>query len=120
MSTDQTSPKRQVRVHRTPEFKSQLVKLALEPGASISDVAMAHGVNASLLARWVKESKAFSKTPAFVPVQIKSSLNPAPYRPENNSQPINVKLTRRDLHIQFNVDSSQMPELGQVLREVLR
>jgi len=120
MSTDQISPQHHARVHRTPEFKSQLVKLALEPGASISDVAMAHGVNSSLLARWVKESKAFGKTPAFVPVQIKSSLNPAPYRPENNNQPIHVNLTRGDLHIQFNVDCSQMPDLGQLLAQVLR
>eukprot|EP01038_Epipyxis_sp_PR26KG_P003182 gene3182-4512_t len=58
MSALQTIPKRPARVYRAPEFKSQLVKLALEPGASVSGVAVAHGVNPNLLRRWVKESGA--------------------------------------------------------------
>eukprot|EP01034_Spumella_vulgaris_P046685 gene46685-58210_t len=49
MSALQTIPKRPARVYRAPEFKSQLVKLALEPGASVSGVAVAHGVNPNLL-----------------------------------------------------------------------
>eukprot|EP01041_Mallomonas_annulata_P013977 gene13977-29747_t len=67
MSALQTTPKRPVRVYRAPEFKSKLVRLALEPGASVSGVAVAHGVNPNLLRRWVKESGALITPPAFVP-----------------------------------------------------
>ena len=48
-----THPVRQRRKH-TPEFKQQLVGLC-RPGVSTSAVALAHGVNAHLLRRWIKQ-----------------------------------------------------------------
>lgn len=120
MSALQTIPKRPVRVYRAPEFKSQLVKLALEPGASVSGVAVAHGVNPNLLRRWVKESAALVTPPTFVPVRIESSVDRHVHAPASNCQRVEVNIDRGDLRIAFKVDPSQMIELGQVLREVLR
>ena len=48
-----THPVRQRRKH-TAEFKQQLVGLC-RPGVSTSAVALAHGVNANLLRRWIKQ-----------------------------------------------------------------
>ena len=120
MSALQTTPKRPVRVYRAPEFKSKLVRLALEPGASVSGVAVAHGVNPNLLRRWVKESGALITPPAFVPVRIESSVVRDTHTPASNSQRVEVNIARGDLHIQFKLESLQITELGQVLREVLR
>lgn len=120
MSALQTIPKRPVRVYRTPEFKSQLVKLTLKPGASVSGVAVAHGVNPNLLRRWIKESAALIAPPAFVPVRIESSIDRHVHTPASNSPRVEVNIDRGDLRIAFKVNSSQMVELGQVLREVLR
>lgn len=46
---DQQPKEGRLRVYRSAEFKSRLVKLALEPEASVSGVAVAHGVNPNLL-----------------------------------------------------------------------
>ncbi|MFD1985587.1 transposase [Mesorhizobium newzealandense] len=56
-----------------PGSKARLVEACLEPGVSISGLALAHGVNANLLRKWVKDaregySSAVSGSSAFIPV----------------------------------------------------
>lgn len=71
METNQTLQTRRPRVKRSPQFKTDLVSLALEPGASHSAVAVAAGVNPNLLRRWVKQSLAQRRpTPAFAKVVV--------------------------------------------------
>ena len=43
---------RRIRRQHAPEFKQELVALC-QPGVSVSAVALAHGVNANLLRRWI-------------------------------------------------------------------
>lgn len=116
----QDSKRSRVRIHRTAEFKSRLVKLSLEPGASAAGVAVAHGVNPNLLRRWVKESGSLVATPSFVPVRIASVAADQVHSPPGKAEQLEVRMARGDLHITFKVDSSQIAQLGQVFREVLR
>lgn len=56
-----------------PGSKERLVAACLEPGVSISGLALAHGINANLLRRWVKDARragplAGSAISAFIPV----------------------------------------------------
>src|SRR5436189_4292451 len=56
-----------------PGSKARLVAACLQPGVSISGLALAHGINANLLRKWVKDareagSSAASARSAFVPV----------------------------------------------------
>ena len=46
---------RQRRRRHSDEFKADLVAACTQPGISIAAVAMANGVNANLLRRWVTE-----------------------------------------------------------------
>lgn len=39
-----------------PGSKARLVAACLEPGVSISGLALTHGINANLLRKWVKEA----------------------------------------------------------------
>ncbi|MEN5279484.1 transposase, partial [Brucella sp. TWI432] len=39
------------------EWKKQVVALALEPGASLSRVAIDHGINTNLVRKWVRKHK---------------------------------------------------------------
>jgi transposase len=55
-----------------PGSKARLVAACLEPGVSISGLALAHGINANLLRKWVKDAKgsgslAVSSRSAFIP-----------------------------------------------------
>lgn len=62
---DQGALGRRRRVHST-EFKAQAVKASQQPGVSMAAVAMAHGINANLLRRWVHEMAQPPADPAAV------------------------------------------------------
>jgi transposase len=68
-------PSRHRRNHSI-EFKTDLVTMCCQPGISVSAVAQAHGVNANLLRRWMKQYPVDAKLPLvsapakLVPVQV--------------------------------------------------
>ena len=56
-----------------PASKARLLAACLEPGVSISGLALAHGVNANVLRKWVKDAResglpTVSSRSAFIPV----------------------------------------------------
>lgn len=61
-----------------PVSRARLIAACCEPGASVSKLALEHGVNANLLWKWIRKYGAARKealpiaplTPAFIPVQI--------------------------------------------------
>lgn len=77
-------PQRRKRTH-SKEFKDELVRACSEPGISVAGIAMANGVNANLLRKWmdargvraptlrppVKSSEPVAPTPEFLPVAIR-------------------------------------------------
>jgi transposase len=65
-----------------PASKDRLVAACLEPGVSVSRLALDHGVNANLLRKWIKKrtaprSLAPSSAPAFIPVQLDGTADRA-------------------------------------------
>ena len=72
--------RRRRRLH-SDEFKADAVAAAMQPGVSMASVAMARGINANLLRRWVHAADAVPvkalpgcapapQAAAFVPVQL--------------------------------------------------
>ena len=68
------------------EFKANAVASCQATGVSVAAVAMANGINANLLRRWVREAemppaKALAKpapaVPTFVPVRLPDPVAPA-------------------------------------------
>lgn len=88
------SNQEKVRRRRTysVEFKLAAVQASQAPGASLSGVALARGLNANLLRRWVDEArsgtlrvamKALAVPPAsaeFVPLPVAAAAQPEPIR----------------------------------------
>jgi transposase len=65
--------------------KEYLVAASLEPGVSVSRLALEHGVNANLLRKWIKKHIATRSLPpsspsAFIPVQLGGTAERAPSR----------------------------------------
>jgi len=63
-----------------PASKDRLVAACLEPGVSVSRLALEHGVNANLLRKWIKERREPhplppSSPPAFIAVHIESAAD---------------------------------------------
>jgi len=57
------------RQRHSPQFKQQVVAACAEPGAPVAGIALAHGLNANMLRKWIREhstgNHALDK-PAFV------------------------------------------------------
>lgn len=49
------APMRRGRRRYTEEFKKQAIEACLQPGVSMASIALANGLNANLLRRWVTE-----------------------------------------------------------------
>jgi transposase len=65
-----------------PASKDRLVAACLEPGVSVSRLALEHGVNANLLRKWIKKRTAPRSLPrsspsAFIPVQLEGASDRA-------------------------------------------
>ena len=70
-------PMRQRSCYPKP-FKAQVVLECLQPGATVSSVAISHGINANVIRKWMplyRDQPAATSLPAFVP------LKAAPKRP---------------------------------------
>jgi transposase-like protein len=70
-------------------FKAQVVQECLQPGASVSSVAISHGINANVIRKWLplyRDQSATPSLPAFVP------LKAAPKRPTEMSVTIELPM----------------------------
>lgn len=66
------TPSARQRRYHSAEFKAQLITLCQQPGASVAGVALAHGVNANLLHRWIRQHAGSlpQSAPPLVPVEL--------------------------------------------------
>lgn len=119
---------RSLRTH-SEQFKQHTVDQCTRLGMLLANVARQRELHPSLLARWVKErteparmtvSSQSSLLPQFVPLHVESAQCAELPTSAKLSSKIEVNFDSGELRIAFKVDPSQMVELGQVLREVLR
>ena len=93
LSTEEpTAPAGRSWRRHSAEFKARVIELARQPGISTAAVALANGLNANMLRRWVREAEEYVQdsahkdtatvAPAFVqlpmPQQVQSAPPPAP------------------------------------------
>jgi len=85
------------RRHST-EFKQRVVEACLAPGASVAGVALAHGVNANLVHRWLRDHGELPPSrrvsPGPVPALEVDVPGFAPVRVEPPPQDIRLELRR--------------------------
>ena len=119
--------RRRRRIH-SDEFKATVVASCLRPGMSMAAVAMANGINANLLRRWVRAAEmrgdtdevqslpapnSAAQTPAagFVPMAL-----PAPSAPPD----IRIELCRGATAITVTWPTLAASECAAWMRELLR
>lgn len=121
--------RRRRRLH-SDEFKVNAVAACMQPGMSMAAVAMAHGINANLLRRWVREveMKASHGAPGksvrnveappaksvFVPLAL-----PAPTAPTPMAD-IRIELQRGATAVTVTWPASAASECAAWMRELLR
>ena len=130
ISDQQAGSRRRRRLH-SDEFKADAVAACAQPGMSMAAVAMAHGINANLLRRWVHEAemrpsrdvvradaddaaKAQEPKTVFVPVSL-----PAPALPAQ-APDIRVELRRGPTTVTVTWPAGAAAECAAWMRELLR
>lgn len=122
------APKRQGRRRHAAEFKRQVIAACLQPGISIAAVALANGLNANLLRRWVKDHRDAReggdsaeiadrenepRPPTLVPITVSS--------PEVElAGEIKIAIHRDQALVEVTWPVSQAAICAQWLREILR
>lgn len=119
---------RRTRRTHAPEFKAQVIEACLQPGVSVAGVALANGLNANYLRRWIKEHREQTarstgqggnvvsrhvKPMALVPVTIE-----APVTRETGE--IRIDLRRGTTVVQMAWPATHAALLGGVLKDLLR
>ncbi|WMY87543.1 transposase [Pseudomonas shirazica] len=94
-------------------FKAQVVQECLQPGATVSSVAISHGINANVIRKWLplyRDQSATTPLPAFVP------LKAAPKRPAEAS--VIIELTMAGQVITVKWPTSDPEGCAQFIRAV--
>jgi transposase len=75
-----TEAKRVSRRRHSAEVKAQVLAECAEPGASVAQVAMAHGINANVVHKWRRNASGnlLAVPASFVPVSVHESAAAPP------------------------------------------
>ncbi|HEV7441305.1 MAG TPA: transposase [Steroidobacteraceae bacterium] len=124
-----TTESKRRRQERSPELKAQVLAECERPGASVAQVALAHGVNANLVHGWrrierdrrlaasqaLEEVKVISSSPAeaasFVPVTVEQTVS------EGN---IEIEVRRGALTMKATWPMAAATQCAAWAREILR
>ena len=119
--------RRRRRLH-SDEFKANAVASCMQPGMSMAAVAMAHGINANLLRRWVQaaEIRPSSVVPDVPPAPKRQAANtPAAFVPmqlpaKTSASDIRIELRRGNTLISMTWPIDAASECAAWVRELLR
>lgn len=119
-----TPTKRRTRRSHAPELKRKIIHACQQPGASVAAIALANGVNANLVHRWLKQADPSRGALALahgepgnafvaVPMPISGTGATPP-------EPIRLELRRGASSVSLQWPASAAGECGAWLREWLR
>ncbi|MEX1196342.1 MAG: transposase [Pseudohongiellaceae bacterium] len=122
LSTSNTPAKRR---RYSTEFKRKMVAACSEPHASVPKVAMAHGLNANMVHRWIRQlgSKNLpSMSPGFVALPMSDSQALRSSSPAKiiGAETIRVEIPYRQQSVSVSWPVSQTDRCLAFLRELLQ
>lgn len=107
-------------------FKAEAVGACQQPGVSIAAVALARGLNAALLRRWVKEAErsgspiAIRATAPSVAIESPESFVPVALPSNHTESVIHVELRRKGRSMNMQWPASAARECALLLREFMK
>ena len=118
-------PGRRRRRSYSADFRAQVVQACQGPGVSIASVALANGMNANLLRRWVTDrerTQALQSVKTQRPVQtIAGQFVPVALSgPDNEHEPIRIEIRKGSVSIAMSLPAALVKESGALLRELLK
>ena len=118
-------PGRRRRRSYSADFRAQVVQACQGPGVSIASVALANGMNANLLRRWVTDrerTQALQSVMTQRPVQTMAGqfVPVALSGPDNEHEPIRIEIRKGSVSIAMSLPAALVKESGALLRELLK
>lgn len=118
---------RRVKRRHSPEFKARVIAACEARGASVAGVALAHGVNANLVRKWIiKKSRALvpTGTLSLLPVRIMSSTASKVTTARRSDgvrqgEAIEIDLAGARIRVRANFDTGTLRDVVRVLRDTL-
>jgi transposase len=114
--------KRMTRRTYPRQFKREVVAQCLAPGASVSAIALSHGINANVIRKWLpqRDSRVATATAAMLPVTIDSAPAPAhrrraPAAPAMARAPIELNLAGAIVRLPPGFDAQELHSIVQIL-----
>jgi transposase len=107
-------------------FKAEAVGACQQPGVSIAAVALARGLNASMLHRWVKKAERSGRpiviraTAPSMAVEGGEGFVPVTLPPTPTEGPIRIEVRRRGGTVSVEWPASAARECVLLLRELLK
>lgn len=125
------APTRRRRRRHSADFKASVISECLQPGVSMASVALANGLNATMLRKWVVEAERLGRPMALPPAASLPSTCATPttsgfvalqLSPPSPPTPadIHIELQRADTTIKVTWPGSAASECAAWLRELLR
>ncbi len=121
-------PERRRRRRHSPEFRAAVIEACRQPGVSIAAVALANGLNANMLRKWVSDADREGAGAMVSQAQCAQPVLPAPsdgFVPLTLSAPaphsdIRIEVKRAGTAISVSWPTSAASECAAWLREWLR
>lgn len=125
-------PDRRRRRRHSPEFKAAVIDACRQPGVSMAAVALANGLNANMLRKWVSEAEregagkgagemtGESQRPRLVPPEAVAGFVPLALSSPAAHSDIRIDVERNGVAISVRWPTSAAPECAAWLRELLR
>lgn len=121
------APKRRERRRHSDEFKRQVVAACQQPGVSMAAVALANGLNANLLRRWVNELDGRPVAPSVPARGATQRLSPTTLVPVTISGPdigppgqIQIEIQRPNTLVRITWPVTESAACVPWLRELLQ
>ena len=100
----------------SPQFKAEVAAQCLMPGASVSAIALSHGINANVIRKWLPPGPApMARSPVLLPVTIEPN---APPEHAAVVQPIELSIHGATLRLPSGFAAQDLRSILQVLRSL--
>lgn len=105
----------------SPEYRARIIEACRQPQASVAAVALAHGLNANLVHKWIRKTRqktTEAAAPAFVPLPAPSAHHTINASPANR---VRIEIPRGQLGtVVVEWPLSDAATCQSLLRELLR
>lgn len=112
-----------MRRKHSAEFKASVIRACRQPGVSMASVALANGLNATMLRKWVVEAERGTarSVPVEMPMQAGTFVPVAvPHEGSVGRRDIRIELQRGNVRITLEWPREGAAECAAWMRELLR